>query len=328
MSKSALITGITGQDGSYLAELLLEKDYEVYGLVRRTSSPTDWRIQHLEDEINLIEGDLSDQGSLVRAIKKSEPDEIYNLAAQSFVGTSWNQPVYTGDVTGLGALRMLEAYREYAPDAKFYQASSSEMFGDVEADSRNEETEFKPRSPYASAKVYAHYSTINYRESFDLDCCAGVLFNHESPRRGKEFVTRKITDAVARIHLGQQDELVLGNLKPRRDWGHAKDYVRAMWKMLQQENPEEYVIATGEDHSVEEFVEAAFEVIGIENWENFVRQDEKFMRPADVSHLRGDISKAKKELDWEPRIDFEELVERMVKEDIERVKDESTGNRQ
>lgn len=318
MSKTALITGITGQDGSYLAEFLLEKNYDVYGLVRRTSSPTDWRIEHLKDDIELIEGDLCDQGSLVRAVKESEPDEIYNLAAQSFVGTSWKQPIQTGNVTGLGAVRMLEAYREHAPEASFYQASSSEMFGNVEAKTRDEDTEFHPRSPYANAKIYAHHSTINYRESFDLKCCAGILFNHESPRRGKEFVTRKITDAVAKIHLGQKEKVTLGNLEPRRDWGHAKDYVRAMWLMLQQDNPEEYVIATGEDHSVKEFLQRAFEVVGIENWEDYVEQDERFMRPADISHLRGDSSKAKKELDWELKISFDEMVEDMVKKDIER----------
>lgn len=321
MKKSALITGITGQDGSYLAEFLLEKGYEVYGLERRTATPIRWRIEHIEDEINFIDGDLQDQGSLIRAVKKSEPDEIYNLAAQSFVGTSWKQPIHTGDVTGLGALRMLEAYREHAPDAKFYQASSSEMFGDVEVDTRDENTRFRPRSPYANAKVYAHYSTINYRESFDLDACSGILFNHESPRRGKEFVTRKISDAVAKIHLGKQEKLVLGNLTPRRDWGHAKDYVRAMWMMLQEDDPQEYVIATGEDHSVKEFVEAAFEVVGISNWEDYVEQDEKFMRPADVSHLRGDSSKAKEKLGWEPNVGFNELVEEMVNKDIKRLED-------
>lgn len=327
MTRSALITGITGQDGSYLAEFLLEKDYEVYGLIRRTSSPTDWRIKHISDEINLIEGNLNDQGSLIRAVKKSEPDEIYNLAAQSFVGTSWKQPVSTGNVTGLGALRLLEAYREHAPDAKFYQASSSEMFGDAEAEMRDESTRFKPRSPYATAKVYAHNNTVNYRESFDLDACAGILFNHESPRRGKEFVTRKITDAVARIHLGEQEQVTLGNLDPRRDWGHAKDYVRAMWMMLQQDNPEEYVIATGTDHSVRDFLGQAFSVVGIEKWQDYVKQDEKFMRPADVSHLRGDYSKAKEELGWEPEISFEEMVEEMVSRDIERVKNENPDNR-
>jgi len=323
MSKKALITGITGQDGSYLAEFLLEKGYEVYGLTRRTSAPTDWRISHIKEDIKLLEGDLKDQGSLVRAMKQSNPDEIYNLAAQSFVGTSWKQPIHTGDVTGLGGVRVLEAYREHASDASYYQASSSEMFGDIEAELRDESTEFKPRSPYATAKVYAHHSTINYRESFNLDCCAGILFNHESPRRGKEFVTRKISDAVARIHLGEQEKVVLGNLEPRRDWGHAKDYVRAMWLMLQQDNPQEYVISTGEDHSVKEFVKKAFEVVGITDWESYVEQDEKFMRPADVSHLRGDNSKAKKELDWEPKIGFDQLVKEMVEKDIERVKNEN-----
>ncbi|MFB6185275.1 MAG: GDP-mannose 4,6-dehydratase [Halobacteriaceae archaeon] len=319
MSKSALITGVTGQDGSYLAEFLLEKGYDVYGLVRRTCSPIEWRIEHIKDDIEFIEGDMSDQGSLIRAVKESDPDEIYNLAAQSFVETSWKQPVYTGDVTGLGVVRMLEAYREHAPEAKFYQASSSEMFGNVEAELRDENTPFHPRSPYATAKVYGHYATINYRESFDLDCCSGILFNHESPRRGKEFVTRKISDAVARIHLGLQDKVVLGNLEPRRDWGHAKDYVRAMWLMLQEEEMDEYVIATGEDHSVKEFLKEAFRVVGIENWKDYVEQDERFMRPADVNHLRGDSSKARDELGWEPETDFSELVEEMVQKDIERV---------
>lgn len=319
MSKSALITGITGQDGSYLAEFLLEKGYDVYGVIRRTSSPTDWRLNHIEDDIEFIEGDLQDQGSLVRAVKRSNPDEIYNLAAMSFVGTSWKQPIYTGDVTGLGAVRMLEAFREHAPDAKFYQASSSEMFGNVDAEYRDENTEFKPRSPYATAKVYAHNSTVNYRQSFDLFACSGILFNHESPRRGKEFVTRKISDAVARIHLGMQEEVVLGNLEPRRDWGHAKDYVKAMWMMLQQDEPEDYVIATGEDYSVKDFLRKAFQVVGIDNWQDYVRQDEKFMRPADVSHLRGDSSKAKKEIGWEPEVSFDELVKEMVEKDIERL---------
>lgn len=319
---TALITGITGQDGSYLAEFLLDNGYEVFGLVRRTCSPINWRIRHIEEDLTLIEGDLSDQGSLNRAIQMSEPDAIYNLAAQSFVGTSWNQPVHTGDITGLGVTRMLEAYRENAPNARFYQASSSEMFGNVSENVWNEETRLRPRSPYATAKIYGHYSTINYRESFGLDCCAGILFNHESPRRGKEFVTRKITDAVARIHLGKQDCLKLGNLEARRDWGHAKDYVRAMWKMLNREDLEEYVIATGESHSVKEFVEEAFRVVDIVDWENYVEQDERFMRPADVSHLCGDYSKARKELGWEPQISFEELVRDMVKKDIERVQSE------
>lgn len=323
MGKTALITGLTGQDGSYLAELLLEKGYDVYGVVRRTCSPIDWRIQHLKEKITLLEGDLSDQGSLNRSVKESQPDEIYNLGAQSFVGTSWNQPIHTGDVTGMGVVRMLEAYREHAPDAKFYQASSSEMFGNVSADVRDEHTPFKPRSPYAIAKVYGHHSTVNYRESFNLQCCAGILFNHESPRRGKEFVTRKITDAVARIHIGKQEHLTLGNLEPKRDWGHAKDYVRAMWKMLQQENPQEYVIATGKAYSVKEFVKAAFDVVGINDWEAHVKQDPQFMRPADVDHLKGDYSKAKRDLGWEPHISFEELVKEMVEKDIERVQNET-----
>lgn len=322
MPQSALITGITGQDGSYLAELLLEKGYEVHGLVRRTCSPIEWRIEHIKEDLHLIEGDLGDQGSLDRAVKEANPDEIYNLAAQSFVGTSWKQPIHTGNVTGLGVVRMLEAFRKHAPDARFYQASSSEMFGNVDAEVRDEDTPFKPRSPYATAKVYGHYATINYRESFDLDACAGIMFNHESPRRGKEFVTRKISDAVARIHLGQQDSLVLGNLTPRRDWGHARDYVRAMWMMLQQDKPREYVIATGEDHSVKDFVEAAFQVVGIDDWEAYVKQDEEFMRPADVSHLCGDYSKAKEDIGWEPNIGFRELVEEMVQKDIERVQSE------
>lgn len=318
MGKSALITGITGQDGSYLAELLLEKDYEIYGLIRRTSSPTDWRIKHISDEINFVNGNLRDQYSLIRALKKSEPDEIYNLAAQSDVSFSWDTPLQTAQITGMGVLRMLEAYREQQPDAKFYQASSSEMFGNIEREKRDEETKFRPRSPYAFSKVFGHHAAVNYRESFDLDVCAGIMFNHESPRRGKDFVTRKVTDAVAQIHLEKKDKLVLGRLDTERDWGYAPDYVEAMWKMLQQETMDDYVIATGETHSVKELVKTAFSVVDIDNWRDHVEQDSKYIRPADVESLKGDYSKAKKKLDWEPETGLKEMVEEMVKKDIER----------
>lgn len=320
MSKSALITGITGQDGSYLAELLLKKGYEVHGFVRRTSAPTDWRIKHISDGINFIVGDLRDQNSINRAFKEAEPDEVYNLAAMSFVGSSWDTPVETSDVNALGALRVLEALRDYAPDAKFYQASTSEMFGNVEAEVRDEDTTFKPRSPYAVSKLMAHEMTKNYRESFDLDACGGILFNHESPRRGKEFVTRKVTNAVAQIHLGQKDKITLGNLDPERDWGYAPDYVRAMWKMLQQETGEfeDFVVSTGKSHSVRELVATAFEVVDIKDWEEYLEQDEKYMRPAEVPELKGDNTKAKENLDWAPQTSFKEMIEEMVKADIER----------
>ena len=316
--KRALITGITGQDGSYLAELLLEKGYKVFGLTRRTSTINYERIKHIEDKIELIQGDLLDQGSLASALEDSKPDEVYNLAAQSFVKTSWNQPVLTGEVTGIGVTRMLEAILDVNPKIKFYQASSSEMFGKVTESPQREETRFYPRSPYGVAKVYGHYATVNHRESYDLFACSGILFNHESPRRGLEFVTRKISHAVARIHLGKQKYLELGNLDAKRDWGYAKDYVEAMWLMLQQPEPDDYVVATGETHSVQEFLELAFEAVDVKDWEKYVKSNvNKYLRPAEVDYLIGDYSKAKKKLGWEPKTSFKELVEIMVKADIE-----------
>ncbi len=318
MTKAALITGITGQDGSYLAELLLGKGYEVYGLVRRLSTPNMSRISHIADNIIFLEGDLTDQSSLNVAVQTAQPDEVYNLAAQSFVATSWNQPVLTGNVTGLGVTRILEAVKHFCRDAKFYQASSSEMFGNVEEVPQNELTRFRPRSPYAIAKVYGFYTTVNYRESFDMFCCNGILFNHESPRRGIEFVTKKITDGVARIYHGNSKELRLGNLDAKRDWGYAADYVEAMWRMLQQDAPEDYVVATGSSHSVKEFVEMAFSAMGLD-WRDHVKTDERFIRPAEVPELRGDASKAKEKLGWVPKTSFEELVEMMVRADMERM---------
>jgi len=320
MKKRALITGITGQDGGFLAELLLEKGYEVYGIERRSSTPARINCEHLEGKINFLNGDLTDQNSIVRCLKQSEPDEVYNLAAQSFVGESWNTPEQTGDVTGLGALRMLEAIREYGKGIKFYQASTSEMFGRMEKFA-NEDTPFYPRSPYGVAKLYAHWITVNYRESYDMFNCCGILFNHESERRGLEFVTRKITDGIARIHLGLQDHISLGNLDVKRDWGYAPDYVEAMWLMLQQDKPKDYVIATGEIHTLGDFLEASFKEVGIEKWDNFVKQDPRFMRPADVFYLAGDSSKAKSELGWTPTTSFQEMVSKMVKDDIKRYKD-------
>ena len=320
MKKRALITGITGQDGGFLAELLLEKDYEVYGIERRSSTPARINCEHLEGKITFINGDLTDQNSIVRCLKKSEPDEVYNLAAQSFVGESWNTPEQTGDVTGLGALRMLEAIREYGKEIKFYQASTSEMFGRMEKFA-NEDTPFYPRSPYGVAKLYAHWITVNYRESYDMFNCCGILFNHESERRGLEFVTRKITDGIARIHLGLQDHISLGNLDVKRDWGYAPDYVEAMWLMLQQDKPKDYVIATGEIHTLGDFLEASFKEVGIEKWDDFVKQDPRFMRPADVFYLAGDSSRAKSELGWSPTTSFQEKVSKMVKDDIKKYKD-------
>lgn len=321
MAKKALITGITGQDGSYLAELLLSKGYTVYGLVRRLSTPNTENIRHLLDKVELVSGDLLDQKSLDDAVNESEPDEVYNLAAQSFVKTSWNQAVLTGEYTALGVTRMLEAVKTVNKKAKFYQASSSEMFGKVTEVPQKESTRFYPRSPYGVAKVYGHYITVNYRESYDIFACSGILFNHESPRRGIEFVTRKISHAVARISLGKQDKLILGNLDSKRDWGYAGDYVEAMWKMLQQDEPDDYVIATGETHSIEEFVEEAFKVIGISDWKSYVESNNpKFMRPAEVDSLMGDYSKAKKVLGWEPKTSFKQLVEMMVKADLENEK--------
>ncbi len=319
MNKIALITGITGQDGSYLAELLLENGYDVYGLVRRLSIPNISRIDHILDRINLVEGDLTDQSSLNYAMKEIQPDEVYNLAAQSFLGTSWNQPVLTGDVTGMGAVRLLESVRHFCSDAKVYQASSSEMFGKVQGKPQNENTKFYPRSPYGCAKVFAYWMCINYRESYNMYISNGILFNHESPRRGMEFVTRKITDGVARIYHGLSKELRLGNLEAKRDWGYAGDYVKAMLLMLQHEKPDDYVIATGESHSVKEFVALAFKEVGL-NCEDYVKIDPKFFRPAEVDYLVGDYSKAKKELGWEPTVKFEELVKMMVRADVERLK--------
>ncbi|MCD1296100.1 GDP-mannose 4,6-dehydratase [Methanocella sp. CWC-04] len=318
MSKRALITGITGQDGSYLAELLLKKNYEVYGLVRRTSNVSTSRIDHILDKINIVIGDMCDQSSLIHVMKECEPDEIYNLAAQSFVGSSWSQPLYTGDVTALGVTRLLEAIKINELDAKFYQASSSEMYGKVQETPQTEKTPFYPRSPYAVAKLYGHWITVNYRESFDMFACSGILFNHESPRRGIEFVTRKISDGVARIYHGLQDELKLGNLDAKRDWGFAGDYVEAMWLMLQQEKPDDYVVATGETHTVREFCEIAFEAAGLD-WEKYVKVDPRFMRPAEVELLLGDSTKARKALGWEPKVSFKELARMMVKSDIELV---------
>lgn len=316
--KRALITGITGQDGSYLAELLLSKGYKVYGLTRRTSTVNNERIKHIEDKVEFLQGDLLDQSSLTEAVMQSEPEEIYNLAAQSFVKTSWNQPVLTGEFTALGVTRMLEAIRVVNSKIKFYQASSSEMFGKVTEVPQKETTRFYPRSPYGVAKAYGHYITLNYRESYDIFACSGILFNHESPRRGLEFVTRKITNAAARIKLGTQEKLELGNLDAQRDWGFAGDYVEAMWLMLQQEKPEDFVIATGEAHSVKEFVQLAFETVGIKDWEKYVISNKpEHLRPAEVDHLIGDYGKAEKVLGWKPKTSFKELVEMMVKADLE-----------
>lgn len=315
--KKALITGITGQDGSYLAELLLGKGYQVFGLTRRTSTVNNERIAHFEEKIQLVQGDLLDQSSLTSALLDTKPDEVYNLAAQSFVKTSWNQPVLTGEFTALGVTRMLEAIRSVNPKIKFYQASSSEMFGKVTETPQRETTRFYPRSPYGVAKVYGHYITVNYRESYDLFAASGILFNHESPRRGLEFVTRKISHGVARISLGKQKKLVLGNLEAKRDWGFAGDYVEAMWLMLQQEKADDYVVATGENHSVEEFVKSAFKAVGISDWEKYVEANkEEHMRPAEVDYLIGDYSKARKILGWKPKTPFPQLVEMMVKADL------------
>lgn len=321
MAKRALITGITGQDGSYLAEFLLEKGYEVHGMVRRSSTENFERINHIRDRIFLHQADLLDQLSLVHLLRDIRPHEVYNLAAQSFVPTSWVQPLLTGEFTALGVTRVLEAIRLVDPSIKFYQASSSEMFGATPYEPQNETTPFWPRSPYAVAKVYGYWITVNYRESYGIFACNGILFNHESPRRGKEFVTRKVTDAVARIKLGVQQKLYLGNLDAMRDWGYAGDYVRAMWLMLQQDKPDDYVIATGEKHSVRELVELAFEYVGLD-WREFVEIDPKLFRPAEVYTLRGDASKARRVLGWEPTVTFPELVKMMVEADLERVRRE------
>jgi GDPmannose 4,6-dehydratase len=318
MAKRALITGITGQDGSYLAEFLLANGYEVFGLVRRSSTLNFERIWHIQDRIVLLSGDLTDQSSLLAALEQASPTEVYNLAAQSFVQTSWTQPVLTGDVTGLGVTRLLEAMRTHGSTARFYQASSSEMFGKVQAVPQREDTPFYPRSPYGVAKVYGHWATVNHRESYGMYAVSGILFNHESPRRGLEFVTRKVTDAVARIKLDGLKELRLGNLDARRDWGYAGDYVRAMWLMLQQETPEDYVVATGETHSVRDLVEAAFSYVDLD-WEEFVVQDPRFMRPAEVDLLIGEPEKARSRLGWDPEVEFAELIRMMVDADMARV---------
>jgi GDPmannose 4,6-dehydratase len=316
MSKRALITGITGQDGSFLAELLLEKGYEVHGMVRRSSTETFQRLEHVRDDLVLHTGDLLDQRSMTDVLRACEPEEIYNLAAMSFVAASWNQPVLTAEFTGTGVTRMLEAMRETVPEARFYQASSSEMFGKVLEVPQTEKTPFYPRSPYGVAKAYGHFITVNYRESYGLHACSGILFNHESERRGLEFVTRKVTHAVAAIKLGMQDKLMLGNLDAERDWGYAKDYVEAMWLMLQQDAPDDFVIATGEAHSVRELVDIAFAHVDLDPAE-YVGQDERFMRPAEVDHLIGSYAKAEEKLGWKPQTTFEELVRLMVDHDLE-----------
>jgi GDPmannose 4,6-dehydratase len=316
MPKSALVTGITGQDGSYLAELLLERGYEVHGMVRRASTEKFDRIEHLRDRITLHQGDLLDQSSLVDTLRAARPDEVYNLAAMSFVAVSWIQPTLTAEFTGVGVTRMLEAVRDACPGARFYQASSSEMFGKVLEIPQTESTPFYPRSPYGVAKAYGHFITVNYRESYDLFACSGILFNHESPRRGLEFVTRKITWHAAAIKHGLRDELALGNLDAERDWGYAKDYVEAMYLMLQQETPEDYVIATNQTHTVRECVQIAFDEAGLHDWESYVRIDPKFLRPAEVDQLIGDPAKARQRLGWEPTTSFEELIRLMTRSDL------------
>jgi len=320
MVKRALITGITGQDGAYLANFLLKKGYEVYGTYRRLSSPNFWRLQHLGifDEINLIPVDLSDTSSILEAIKISEPDEVYHLAAQSFVGASFETPIATGDVSGLAVTRILEVIRQVNPEIKFYQASTSELYGNSRSEGLlNEETQFKPASPYAAAKLYGFWITRIYREAYEIFAVNGILFNHESPLRGLEFVTRKISNAVAKIALGLEKELKLGNLEAKRDWGYAPEYVESMWLMLQQNEPDDYVIATGEAHSVKEFCEIAFDIAGLD-WQEYVKVDKRFMRPLDVNYLCGDYSKAKEKLGWKPRTKFKQLVNIMVKEDLDR----------
>jgi GDPmannose 4,6-dehydratase len=318
--KRALITGVTGQDGSYLADFLLERDYEVFGLVRRTSKPNTENITHLmgNPRFHVLYGDLTDQGSINRAILEATPDEVYNLAAQSFVGGSWDYPVSTGDITGLGPLRLLEALRQFNPKARYYQASSSEMFGN-QGGLLNEESVLAPRSPYGSAKAFAHYTTVNYRESYGMHASCGILFNHESPRRGIEFVTRKITDGVAKIKLGQQKTLKLGNIEAKRDWGDARDYVYAMWLMLQQDEPDNYVIATGHTHSIKVLLDLAFRYASME-WEKHVEIDKSFFRPAEINVLIGDSTKARDKLGWEPQITFQQMVRDMLDADLERHK--------
>ena len=316
--KRALITGITGQDGSYLAEFLLAKDYEVFGLVRRSSTINFERIYHIQDRVEILSGDLLDQNSLSSALGQARPHEVYNLGAQSFVQASFQQPLLTGEITGLGVIRLLESMRSFDPRIRFYQASTSELFGKVQETPQSEKTPFYPRSPYGVAKLYAHWATINFRESYNMFCCAGILFNHESPRRGLEFVTRKITNGVARIKLGLAEQLPLGNLEARRDWGHAGDFVRAMWLMLQREEPEDFVIGTGVDRSIREFCQVAFEYVDLD-WQQYVVVDEKFFRPAEVNQLLGNAAKAREKLGWEPQISFEEMVHEMVDTDMKLV---------
>ena len=321
MKKSALVTGILGQDGPYLAKLLLEKDYKVYGLIRRYSNPTFSNLEYLgiQDQIEYVDGDMTDEASLINVIKSIRPDEVYNLAAQSFVGASWQQAKLTTEVNALGVLSLLNAIKFFSPTAKFYQASTSEMFGLSNDDGfQDENTPFHPRSPYGVAKVYAYWMTVNFRESYKMFAANGILFNHESPLRGIEFVTRKITDGIAKIKLGLAEDIHLGNLDPKRDWGFAGDYVEAMYLMLQQDDPDDYVVATGETHSVREFVEAAFKAAGIEDWKQYVKIDPRYQRPAEVPHLRGRLDKVTKKLGWKPKVTFEELVKIMVQADIQR----------
>lgn len=327
MKKSAIITGITGQDGSYLADILLEKGYKVVGIARRVSADRGWRIEHLKDNHNFIleAGDITDSGSITRIVKRYMPDEFYNLAAQSFVKASWDEPYHTSLVTGLGVLICLEAIRNESPETRFYQASSSEMFGKVEETPQRESTKFYPRSPYGVAKVYGYWITKNYRESYGIHASNGILFNHEGPRRGLEFITRKITDGAVRIKLGLTDELRLGNLDSKRDWGHAKDYMQAAYLMLQREKPDDYVVATGKVHSIEELLIVAFEILGL-NWKDYVVQDPKFMRPSEVDLLLGDATKARKILGWKPKYSFKDLIEEMVEHDFKRIwKESGTG---
>jgi GDPmannose 4,6-dehydratase len=323
MNRRALITGITGQDGSYLAELLISKGYDVFGMTRRSSTENVERIDHLLERVTVLQGDLLDSTSLVRALEDARPHEVYNLAAQSFVPTSWNQPVLTAEFTALGVTRLLDAIRAVDPAIRFYQASSSEMFGRVRETPQNERTPFHPRSPYGVAKVYGHFITVNYRESYGLFACSGISFNHESPRRGLEFVTRKIANGAARVALGLGDTLALGNLDAQRDWGHARDYVEAMWLMLQQEGPDDYVVGTGVPHSVRDFAERAFAVVGLD-YRDHVVVDERFLRPAEVDHLLADASKARERLGWSPQVSFDELVHEMVLADVERLRGTKT----
>jgi len=320
MTKTAFITGINGMDGSHLADLLLTKGYKVYGMERRSSNANDVNTKHLKDDITILNGDMTDQNSLLRCLKECDPDEVYNLAAQSFVGESWNTPEHTSEVTGIGVLRILEAIREFNPKIRFYQASSSEMFGRMVENPAKEATPFYPRSPYGVAKLYGHWITKNYTESYNMFSCSGILFNHESERRGIEFVTRKISDGVSRIKLGLTDHITLGNLEAKRDWGYAPDYVKAMWLMLQQDTADDYVIATGETHSIREFLDVAFKYIGIDNWAPYIKQDPRFMRPAEVDVLRGDYTKAKTKMEWNPDTSFENLVKKMVDNDLELLK--------